>query len=108
MTVDSEQVCLFLGRPDDTALTASAQQAIPIITTMVKGCTRGNGFDQWGDPTEELEAVIVTAAARLVTNPGQIAHDLAAGPFTQSLRGGFTGWTLAELAILNRYRKLAL
>jgi hypothetical protein len=103
----AEQVCLFLGRPDDTALTASAQQAIPIITTMVKAYTRGNGFDD-DEPNEELEAVIVTAAARLVTNPGQIAHDLAAGPFTQSLRGGFTGWTLAELAILNRYRKLAL
>lgn len=67
--------------PDDTTLTASAQQAVPIITTMVKAYTRGNGFDD-DDPNEELEAVIVTAAARLVTNPGQIPVDQVAGQFT--------------------------
>ncbi|KUI43911.1 hypothetical protein AU197_21135 [Mycobacterium sp. IS-1590] len=103
--VDAEQVLLFLGRPDDTSVEGSAEQAIPVITTMVKAYTRGNGFDVLGEPNEELEAVIVTATARLVTNPGQLAHDQAAGPFTQSLRGGFTGWTLAELAVLNRYRR---
>jgi hypothetical protein len=37
-----------------------------------------------------------------------LSVDLAAGPYTQSLRGGFTGWTLAELAVLNRYRKRAM
>ncbi len=75
---------------------------------MVRAYTRGNGFDVYGEPDYDLEAVIVTATARLVTNPGQIAQDQTAGPYTQSLRGGFTGWTLAELAILNRYRRTAL
>jgi hypothetical protein len=103
--VEPEQVLLFLGRPNDTTLEVSVEQAIPVVTTMVKAYTRGNGFDQYGDLSEELDAVIVTAAARLVTNPGQLAVDQAAGPFTQSLRGGFTGWTLAELAVLNRYRR---
>jgi hypothetical protein len=31
-----------------------------------------------------------------------------AGPFTVDIRSrGFEGWTLAELAVLNRYRKRA-
>ena len=106
MAVEAEQVLLFLGRPGDTAIEGLAEAAIPIVTTMVKAYVRGTGTG-W-EPNEELEAVIVTAAARLVTNPGQLPVDLAAGPFTQSLRGGFTGWTLAELAVLNRYRKRAM
>jgi hypothetical protein len=88
-------------------LSGSAEQAIPIVTTLVKAYVRG-GADWDASDYEDVEAVIVTASARLVTNPGQIATDQAAGPFTQSLRGGFTGWTLAELAVLNRYRKLAV
>ncbi|VEG40301.1 Uncharacterised protein [Mycolicibacterium flavescens] len=104
--VDAEQVLLFLGRHSDTTLEASAEQAIPVVTTMVKAYVRGSG-EGWA-PNEELEAVIVTAAARLITNPGGIPVDNQAGQFTHSLRGAFTGWTLAELAVLNRYRKRAL
>jgi hypothetical protein len=100
--VDAEQVLLFLGRPDDATLEGSVKAAIPVVTTLVKAYVRG-GADWVAN--DELEAVIVTATARLVVNPGQLAVDQAAGPFTQSLRGGFTGWTLAELAVLNRYRR---
>ena len=103
--VDAEQVLLFLGRPNDTALEQSAEQAIPVVSTMVRAYVRGTG-EGW-TPNDELEAVVVTATARLITNPGQIPVDQATGPFTQSLRGSFTGWTLAELAVLNRYRKRA-
>ena len=103
MAVEAEQVLLFLGRPGDTAIEGLAEAAIPIVTTMVKAYVRGTGTG-W-EPNEELEAVIVTAAARLVSNPGQLAVDQTAGPFMQSLRGGFTGWTITELAVLNRYRK---
>ena len=52
--------------------------------------------------------MIVTAAVRLVSNPSQLPVDQTAGPYMQSLRGCFTGWTLAELAVLNRYRKRAM
>ncbi len=105
--VTPEQVLLFLGRPGDDTLSGSAEQAIPIVTTMVRAYTRGNGF--WGgeDPQEDVEAVIVSATARLVSNPSQLANDETAGPFSRSLRGAFTGWTLAELAVLNRYRTRA-
>jgi len=104
--VDPEQVLLFLGRPSDTTLEASAEQAIPVVTTMVKAYVRGTG-EGW-TPNDELEAVIVTATARLITNPGGIPVDHQAGAFTHSLRGAFTGWTLAELAVLNRYRRRAI
>lgn len=103
--VDAEQVLLFLGRPDDTTLEGSVEAAIPVVTTMVKAYVRGNGQD-W-EPNDELDAVIVTATARMVSNPTGLLHDTVAGPFTQSLRGAFQGWTLAELAVLNRYRRRA-
>jgi hypothetical protein len=65
---------------------------------MVRAYVRGTG-EGW-TPNDELEAVVVTATARLITNPGQIPVDQATGPCTQSLRGSFTGWTLAELFVL--------
>lgn len=107
MAVTSEQVLELLGRPGDTALAGSIQQAIPIITTMARAYTRGRGFDHWSDPSEELESVIATAAARLASNPTQLPIDETAGPFSRSLRGAFTGWTIGELAVLNRYRARA-
>jgi hypothetical protein len=86
----------------DTALT------VPIITAMVQAYTRGQGFDGYGEPNEELAAVIATAAARLIGNPKQVSMARTAGPFTVDVRSrGFEGWTLAELAVLNCYRKRA-
>ena len=40
-----------------------------------------------------------------ITSPSSAGA--AAGPFSHSLRGAFQGWSLAELAVLNRYRKRA-
>ncbi len=107
MGVTSTQVLEFLGRPDDTALAGSAQQAIPVVTTMARAYTRGKGFDTFGEPEDDMDAVILSAAARLASNPSQIASDETAGPFTRSLRGSFNGWTIAELSVLNRYRDRA-
>ncbi|QZT56724.1 hypothetical protein [Mycolicibacterium austroafricanum] len=105
MAVDADQVAAFLGKPGDAAILATAEQAIPVVTVMVRAYVRG-GSD-W-EPNEEIEAVIVTASARMVSNPSGLAHDETAGPFTRSIRGAFQGWTLAELFVLNRYRKRAL
>lgn len=80
---------------------------IPVVTAMAKAYTRGQGFD--GDePNSEVAAVITTASARLAINPGQLNHTDTAGPFGHTVNGGFTGWTLAELFVLNRYRKRAM
>lgn len=73
-----------------------------IITALAKGYTRGRGF-VGGAPAEDLAAVIATASARLAANPEQVGQ--TTGPF--HVDAGFTGWTLPELAVLNRYRKRA-
>ena len=105
MAVAAAQVAAFLGQPDDAATLATAAQAIPVVTTMVRAYVRGG--DGW-ETNDELDAVICTASARMVTNPGGLPVDEAVGPFTRSVRGAFQGWTLAELFVLNRYRRTAL
>ena len=105
MTVAVDQVALFLGQSDDTALNGSIGQAISVVTLLAKVYCRGG--EDW-EPDDEIEAVIVTASARMVTNPGGVDQTVVAGPFSRSLSGGFVGWTLAELAVLNRHRKLAM
>jgi hypothetical protein len=101
VTVAAQQLCLFRGRPGDTDLAGSAGAAIPVVTALVKPYVRG------GERNEDIDAVIVTASARLCSNPSQLSHGRSIGPFSDSVRAGFTGWTLAELAVLNRYRRLA-
>ncbi|BBX11120.1 hypothetical protein MNVM_02010 [Mycobacterium novum] len=89
---------------DVTALAAGdLEQIVSVITIMAKAYTRGNGFSN-GEPNDELAAVVTTAAARLAANGAQIAVDETAGVFSRSIRGGFTGWSLAEQFVLNRYR----
>ena len=105
MAVEVDQVAAFLGKPDDTATEALAEQTIPLVTAMAKAYVRGSA--DW-EPNDELDAVIVTASARIISNPGQLPFDQTAGAFTQSVRGGFQGWTLAELFVLNRYRRRAM
>lgn len=80
---------------------------IPVITTMAKSYTRGQGF-VGNEPNAELAAVITTAAARLASNTKQLRHAQTSGPFVQDFRSAFDGWTLAELFVLNRYRKRAM
>ncbi|WP_168703066.1 hypothetical protein [Gordonia paraffinivorans] len=104
--VTGEAVAAFLGQAGNAELVALAEDHAAIVTAMVRAYTRGGGFVD-DEPNEEVAAVITTATARLVTNPGQLAVDHTAGPISESLRGGFQGWTLAELFVLNRYRKRA-
>jgi len=97
-------VAAFLGQGDDTTLIALAGQHVTIITAMARAYVRGEGFTETG-PADDIAAVITTATARLVTNPEQL-ESLTIGSY--ATKGGFQGWTLAELFVLNRYRKKAL
>lgn len=97
-------IAAFLGQPDDEQLVRLAGEHVDVIAAMAKAYTRGRGFDpNSGEPTDDIAAVIVAATARMVANPEQIAY--TAG--TVTMQGGFQGWSLAELAVLNRYRKRA-
>ena len=55
----------------------------------------------------DIEVVITTASARLAGNASQASQSVTAGVFTRDLRSYFTGWTLAEQMVLNRYQKRA-
>ena len=86
-----------------------AELIVPLITSIVKSYTRGRGFDEDGEPNAEIAAVITTASARLFANPRQANEAKTTGPFMLDRRSrGFDGWTLAELFVLNRYRKQAM
>lgn len=95
----TRQGCPEEATPDDPALVA----AVDAIAALARSYTRGRGFTVDG-PNVDVSAVVVTAAARLVSNPRQITFELDVGRGSRAYRGGFVGWSLAELAALNRYR----
>ena len=106
---DGQQVADFLGQGGDPSTVALATEHVGIVTAMARSYTRGNGFDDVtvpGDPADDIAAVIVTATARLVVNPAGVRSQTA-GPFSTEHGAPFTGWSLAELFVLNRYRKRA-
>ena len=95
-------IAAFLGQGDDEQLVALAGQHVTIITAMARAYTRGNGFTD-AEPNDEITAVITTATARLIANPEQLATTTG----SVTVNSGFVGWSLAELFVLNRYRKRA-
>lgn len=91
--------------PDDVS---TAMESVGLIRLMVRAYTRGNGFSVDPDNgveviTNDLEAVIVTAAVRYLANPSGLTY--RAG--SESVTSAFAGWTLAETYVLNAYRKRA-
>lgn len=95
----------FLGQGDDASVVALAEEHLPFVTATVRAYTRGAGFTTDG-PADDLALVIIASTARLVTNPA-LARSETVGAYSVT-HGQFLGWTLPELAILNRYRKRAL
>ncbi|MBX9642118.1 MAG: hypothetical protein K2X97_21060 [Mycobacteriaceae bacterium] len=87
---------------------SSPAAAIPIITAMAKSYTRGRGFNDAGEPNDEIAAVITTASARLADNPRQSSLNHTMADFASDHRTFFNGWTLAEQFVLNRYRVRAM
>lgn len=102
--VTGQDVAAFLGQGDNPELVALAEEHALIVTAMARAYNRDRGFDPLtGDPEDDVAAVITTATARLVANPEQLRYGVGAVQFNE----GFKGWSLAELAVLNRYRKRA-
>ena len=83
------------------------QEILAIITAIVKSATLGNGFVS-GVPAEDLRAVILTSAARLWRHPAQLDYGETKGPESVFFRSGFDGFTVAELYVINRYRRTAM
>ena len=94
-----------------------ADVSIPLLTQMARGYTRDRGFDADGRPNSEISAIITTAAARLGVNLSQATGtqtwrggggEGGTGETVRDVRSAWNGWNLAELAVLNRYRRTAL
>ena len=126
----ADAVLLLLGLGDDPAAKDQAKSAAYLVAELVRSYTRGEGFDADGVPAEDLQCVMITATARLVTNPAQstsesesypllrffgnaevLADEKAGGAvgamLSHAYSGGFAGWSEVEKAILHRYRKRA-
>lgn len=104
-------VARFLGRADDEALAELAGMHIVQVGALARAYTRGSGFMMTIEndvvsarPNDEIAAVIVLATARLVVNPAQVQSEEADGYRTS---GSFQGFTIAERAVLDRYRRRA-
>ncbi len=101
-----------MPEPTPAAVATSLQSGdvatvVPIVTVMARAYTRGRGFDE-GEPNEEIAAVIATASARLAANgTGLQSKRIDDVEYRYSLASSFS-WTLAELAVLGRYRVTAM
>ncbi len=86
-------VAAFLGRASDSEMVALAGEHVKLVCAFVSGYTRGIGFedstDSASDMESDLRAVIVTATARLVTNPAQTDREGADGWYAVGSFNGF-------------------
>jgi hypothetical protein len=81
------------------------QAAVLAVTEMVRAYTRDRGFTI-DLPDDDVAAVITTSTARLASNPEAIQQEDIAGEYAVR-KTAFSGWSLAELAVLNRHRQKA-
>lgn len=96
-------VANHLGTPIDLTNAAAALES---AAAMVRAYTRGRGFIADDEPNTEVAAVIVSVAARMVTNPTGLQQTNTTGQFTETI-AGWQGLTLLERLVLDRYRKKA-
>lgn len=106
MVTDLESL---LGMPHSDAVPPQLAQALTVVTNIARAYTRGTGFDYEGNPAhDDIASVIVLAAARLMANPSQLPIREQMGSIVVDKRGGWVGWSVGELAVLDRYRCTAM
>jgi hypothetical protein len=86
---------------------AQAATVLSIVTAMASSYTRTNGFTA-GVPCDAIRCVVLTASARLITNPSGTLFAESEGPSSIEYRSSFTGWAAMELYVLNRFTTLAV
>lgn len=97
----AQEVVDFLGDP---ALFYAAREVYDFVDATVRAYVRAGAGDVLPD---DLRRVVVSSCARLVRNP-ELVRSESIGDYSVTHGAPFTGWTLPELAILNRYRRRAL
>lgn len=96
-------VAAYLGKPGSERYIERATAHVQIVTEYVRAYTRGKGFNDDGAIAPELQAVIVTATAKLTYNPEQVEM-FRSGDYMERPQQ-FQGWTLADLGVLKRFRR---
>lgn len=91
-------VAAFMGWPTDDDLIAPHLSS---VTTFVRSFIGGRTFIG-GQCAEDVAAVIVAATARSVSNPTHAVR-VEVGSYNE-VPTSFTGFTLVERSVLNRYR----
>ena len=76
---------------------------LAVVTAMANAYTRREGFTA-GEPDAAVAAVITTASVRMLANTSQTRFSLTKGPQAAMFDSGFTGWSVAELMVLNSFR----
>jgi hypothetical protein len=81
---------------------------LSVVTAMARAYTRGQGFTN-GVPNDDIAAVILSAASRLCTNTisAQVTTYEVHGPDAVRFEGKEFAWSMAELYVLNRWRRRA-
>ena len=100
------EVASFLDMPGQEA-TARADKVVPEIVAFVRAYTRGRGFAPDGTMAPEISAVVLTVAARAMTNPSGLGQTIITGPFTETM-AGWQGFNLMERLTLDRWRVKAV
>lgn len=103
--ITPEQLIDFTDATGDNVAT-QADMALTAAEGLVGAYTRGR-HKRDGDYREGVEAVVLTVAARILANPEQIQVREQVGPYSFLKGEGFSGFTLVERAVLDRYRKTA-
>lgn len=94
--------------PDDALDAELCALAVEAATAVVAAYCRDKHLDGTGRPRPGVKTVALTVSARIAANPSGISRQDTAGSFSSRRSGGFTGFTLAELTVLKRYRRKAI
>jgi len=104
----SDLTALLYGDSGTTVDSTQGAGVLSTVTQLANAYTRGVGFTD-GVPNADISAVVLMAAARLLSHPRQVAVEEAVGPDSAAFRsGGFTGWSVLETVVLQRYRVTAV
>lgn len=104
-------VSAMLGQPDRPGQQDLAEHCAEVLTGYVRGFVRslpgvaGRGFTSYGVPHRDIRAVIITATVRLASNPRQLTY-YQSGDYSER-PAVMAGWTIAELTVLRRYRRVS-
>lgn len=102
----AEDLVNFTGAQGPLVVT-QAEMALTTAQALVGAYCRGR--EKRGDKYRPgVEEVILMVGSRILANPEQIQVREQVGPYTMFKGAGFSGFTLVELSVLNRYRKRAI